>query len=207
MKNALTAVVIVLVVLLSSCVMIDNHIENPPHPMKTDIGNQIDVQPTPEPKKITRVLIPDQELVYRNEAAGYQIAFPETWRGYYVITEYGSEEVCIGFYGKSKTGQIAFKHITGHDGLDLFWINNESCPDCPINEIGEVNGVEYFFIEHGGSFIGCLVSISIPDSTERQLARYEVDEIELELSAQDWEKAKSMYDTIEDVLKTFTPIS
>lgn len=174
-------------------------------------GNNIyekdpDPTKTSELDKIINVLIPEQELVYRNEAAGYQLTFPENWRGYYVITEYGSEEVCIGFYGKSKTGQIYFKQNWGQDGLDLFWIKNEPCPECPIKKIGEANGVEYFFIEHGGSFIGILSAISYPDRTDRELAKYEIDETELELAAQDWEKAKSMYEEIDDVVKSFTPI-
>ena len=192
-------VVIVLAVLLSSCTsMKDNNID-----VHTDSLE------TPEIYEITKVLIPEQDLIYRNEAAGYQLTFPENWQGHYVIAEYNGGTICmIGFYGKSKTGQLSFKDVTGHVGLELFWIGDKPCSECSIRKerkIGEVNGVSYFYVAHGGrNSIGILHGISRPN--EAQYASYEVDGTELELAAQDWEKANIMCDEIDDVLESFTAI-
>ena len=147
-----------------------------------------------------RVIIPENELVYKNEEAGYQITFPENWRGYYVITEYSPEEVCVGFYGKSKTGRIAYKHWD-RDGLDLGWIvTHEPTPDegsLTIAKLGKAHGVSYFLTSpRGGPCLPDLEAILRPDSTTRQLARYEVDATEEELVAQDTEKALPMRDDL-----------
>lgn len=147
-----------------------------------------------------RVIIPEKELVYKNEEAGYQITFPENWRGYYVITEYSPEEVCIGFYGKSKTGRIAYKHWD-RDGLDLGWIvTHEPTTDegsLTVDKLGKVHGVSYFLTSpRGGPRLPDLEAILRLDNTTRQLTRYEVDATEEELVAQDIEKALPMRDDL-----------
>ena len=160
-----------------------------------------------------RVIIPEAELVYKNYEAGYQITFPQNWQGNYVITEYSPGEVCIGFYGKSKTGRIAFKHNLERDGLDLGWIVSEK-PKNPdegclvLGKIGEVNGVEYFITTpRGGTYIPMLSAIADPDSAEREIAKYEIDETELILAEHDSEIAIPMRDDLYALNIKFEPIA
>lgn len=157
-----------------------------------------------------QVMIPENELIYKNEKAGYQIAFPENWRGYYVITEYSPGEVCIGFYGESKTSQIACKHSLGRDGLDMAWVVDEKPAEGSLilYELGEVDGVEYFLTTpRGGAYLPDLEAISNPDSTARELAKYEVDETELDLAEKDLEKAIQMRDDLYYRNISFSPIN
>jgi len=189
-------------------------------PTSTEMAseNQIDVQPTPtkppEIVKITNVMIPKQELVYRNETLGYQITFSENWRGHYLVTEYSSGNVCIGFYGKSKTGRMGEKDITGRDGLDMFYIETkQSNPDVSVYQykIGEVNGIEYFY-RRGYSSI--LFDILEPDGwrkdyVDREL--YEIDEEELRLVEQDAERfmqivQEDLWNAEEVIFPTFKAI-
>jgi hypothetical protein len=168
------------VMLLSSCDLVENAIDLPnPSPAKTSKAS------------ITRVLIPEHDLVYRNEIAGYQITFPEHWRGYYIVTEYSSGDVCVGFYGKSKTGQISSKHDNGRDGIDMFWIVTELPPEVEgIKDIiGKINGVEYLYGRWGGISSPILTDVLDPNHwmreyIERELG-YKFDETELELVAED----------------------
>ena len=149
--------IIFLALTLSSCTMADNNIINSPVPTENGIEGQINAEssPTPSPERaaITNILIPEQELVYRNRVAGYQITFPEKWRGYYVVTEYNNGDICVGFYGKSKTGQMGEKHQYDHYGLDMFWISTPKLKDIDMalqqRKIGEINGVEYFYGQWG----------------------------------------------------------
>ena len=202
--------------LLSSCAVMENDIAISPTPTEIADVNQVEVSPSPaktsEPYETPRVLIPEQELVYRNEEAGYQITFPESWRGCYVVTEYSPGFVVVGFYGKSKTGRIANKYSTTgarRDGLDMFYIETKGPnPDITYyqKKIGEVNGVEYFF---RFQYSYALSDVLDPDGWERGYYGkfYEIDEEELALVAQDEEKAQQMKKDIDDVLKTFIALN
>ena len=191
-------IMILLAALLFSLTLIGCGIPNEPDP------SEIIPESTPKSEVIS-VIIPEEELVYKNEIAGYQITFPENWRGYYVVTEYSTGNVCVGFYGKSKTGQIAYKHH-GYDGLNLFWITTNPGSDGYSYKLGEINGVEYSCSKEGGLYIGDLGGISEQHDTYLDLARYEVDEVEIELAAQDWEIAKPMRDDVENKNIIFAPI-
>jgi len=197
MKNYI--IIIVLITALSSCTVMEKDIAISPTPTETVAASQVEAPPnpakTPEPYKTPRVLIPEQELVYRNEEAGYQITFPESWRGYYVVTEYSPANVVVGFYGKSKTGQSGDK-LTGSQqyGVDMFRIETKG-PDPDVThyqkKIGEVNGIEYFF-RYFYSHI--LSDILDPNGWQREYygKHYEIDEAELALVAQDEEKMLQM---------------
>lgn len=163
--------------------MTANNIPESPTPSQTQ---------TPEPAVIARVLIPEQDIVYRNEIAGYQITFPEHWRGYYVVTEYREGTAIIGFYGNSYTGQNGDRHHTKRDGLDMFWIVTNPHPDMGAIKIGEINGVEYFYARPGGIPSPVLVHVLDPDDWWREFAErelgYKFDKEELALVAEDKEK-------------------
>ncbi len=123
---------------------------------------------------VRRVLIPENDLIYVNEKSGYQIIFPENWKENFVITEYENGEVCIGFYGKSKTGRMAYKQSLGRDGLDLGWIVTKKTKDGSklIGKLGEVNGTEYFLTSpRGGAYVSELEAIITNSNNERKLAK------------------------------------
>jgi len=135
---------------------------------------------------------PDNSLVYINSKCGYQLTFPESWRGYYVIDEINNDIVRINFFGKSKTGTISLKPY-GFDGLPMFMIIKESALEenlDSVRKIGTVNGINYYFATGTGSYLGGLYEIADTQSAARQTADYEVDEIELDLAKKDWEKVQ-----------------
>ena len=193
-------IILILTMTLSSCNLTKNDITESSVSSENDIVQQVDEKPADVPVK---VLFPNEDLVYKNEIAGYQFTFPESWRGHYVITEHSSGEASIGFYGESKTGRIS----QGGNGLSMFQIIKSTIHwDGVVGKIGEINGTEYFHAQRGGFPIGILYEISIPAWGARETLPFEVDETELALAAQDWEKAKEMYGDIDDILKTFKAI-
>ena len=210
MKNYI--IIIILSMLLSSCAGLENDIAISPAPTKTAAVSQAEVSSSPakirEMDQTPRVLIPGEALTYRNEEAGYQITFPESWQGHYVVTEYGPENVVIGFFGKSKTGQFD-KKATGYgrNGIDMFRIETKAS-DLDVayyqKKIGEVNGTEYFFRR---IYSYLLSDILEPDGWIREYYGnfYEIDEEELALVAQDEKKITQMENDMEDVSKTFMP--
>jgi hypothetical protein len=161
-----------------------------------------------------RVWIPESKLTYKSKAGGWQITFPEHWRGWLVVTEYNGGDAVIGFYGKSHTGQNGTRDHWGRVGLDLFWIVTEPVPDMGTFKIGEANGVDYFFMQfHAPASV--LKEVLDPDDSWRGYAERELgfvfDEEELALVAIDNEKFIRM--AYEDLryeetkfLKTFKPI-
>ena len=194
-------IIIISIIILSSC-SFDGNKE----------GNQVDVQPNKplpsESNKSSKLLIQEEELIYRNEIAGYQITFPENWRGYYAIGEFSDGEVYINFYGKSKTGQIGHNEDNIRTGLGLFQITTTTTSQMEgvIGKIGEVNGTEYYYAQWGGSPTGILYEIQDPERGVRELLPFEIDETELELAAKDWEKVTEMKEDIDTILKTFAPL-
>jgi len=175
-------IIIISVMLLSSCASL----------YSTEIANE-NMQQTSEPSEITRVLKPEYDLVYRNYIAGYQLTFPESWLGWLVITEYSNGDIVIGFYGRSRTSQIAHKSSNRRYGIDMFMIIAD--PPYGIgggHKIGEISGVEYFFGRWGGMPSNILSLILEPDGWAREfygeLWEFEFDETELALVAQDNEK-------------------
>lgn len=211
MKNLV--LLIILAIILTSCKQSSVNNNTSKNANQIVVDTQSETENKSEPYEPPRVIIPEKELVYKNYEAGYQITFPQNWQGNYVITEYSPGEVCIGFYGESKTGRIAFKHNLERDGLDLGWIVSEK-PKNPdegclvLGKIGEVNGVEYFITTpRGGTYIPMLSAIADPDSAEREIARYEIDETELILAEHDSEIAIPMRDDLYDLNIEFEPIA
>lgn len=211
MKNLV--LLIILAIILTSCKQSSVNNNTSKNANQIVVDTQSETENKSEPYEPPRVIIPEKELVYKNYKAGYQIIFPENWKGNYVITEYSPGEVCIGFYGESKTGRMAFRHNLGRDGLDLGWIVSEK-PKNPdegclvLGKIGEVNGVEYFITTpRGGTYIPMLSAIADPDSAEREIARYEIDETELILAEHDSEIAIPMRDDLYDLNIEFEPIA
>ena len=188
--------IIISVIILSSCVFDRN-----------DNTNKIDVQPNTQSNGIARVLIPEQELIYKNEAEGYQITFPESWRGFYMVTEQRYGDVCIGFYGKSKTGQMTLETGTENEfyPFHLFNITKRGDVEGVVSKIGTIDSTEYFLLI-APSNMEILRDASDPDNSNRTgVIQHGIDE--LELVAQDWEKAQEMCADIDTVVKTFVQIS
>lgn len=153
---------------------------------------------------------PDNNIVYENKEQHYQLTFPESWRGWYIVDKLDGATARVKFYGKSKTGTIAAKDIFG-GGLPMFFILPESEleenePLDSMKKIGTAKGIDYYFATGTGSDVGALYSISDLNSAVRQTAKYEVDETELQLAQQDWEKVQQMQEQIDSVLKTFSEI-
>ena len=213
MKKCL--IMIFLSIVLSSCSSVNN--KNPINLhdsteslYETSMDDVLPSSAEPLVRSEKKVLIPEEDLVYINDSAGYQIAFPESWRGYYVITEYSPDEVSIGFYGKSKTGKIAYEHY-GMDGLEIGCIVSEIPVEGRnlIDKIGEINGVDYFLTSAtGGTYLPTLEEVISSDNNSiKEFINYEIDETELMLVAQDLEKAIPMRDDLYDMRITFSPIS
>lgn len=154
-----------------------------------------------ESKEITNVIFP-KECTYQNVQAGYTIKFPEHWGGNYVVTEYGPNKVCIGFFGESKTGQILYKERFGHYGLDMCWIVTEVSEEgCLLwCELGEINGEKYFITSPlGGTYLPELSEILKEDSVTRRMASYVVDEVELQLAVKDNNIATQMRTDLDEM--------
>lgn len=152
----------------------------------------------------------ETNLVYQNTKHGYQIVFPESWRGYYIISELDDGIISVNFYGKSKTGSISLKS-NGINGLPMFFIANESQirSDEMIDsktKLGTVKGLDYYFFTGTSSSVGSLFDIAKVDSAVRQTAPYDVDEKELLLAKNDWDKVSNMFNELDGILKTFGPI-
>lgn len=153
---------------------------------------------------------PNNDLVYKNLDQGYQLTFPENWRGWYLIDKPDNNFIRVKFYGRSKTGTIAAKEYFG-GGLPMFLIMSEvgieeNEPLDSVRKIGTIKAVNYYFATGTGSDVGVLFSIANKESAARQTAKYEVDETELELAAQDWAKVQQMQKDIEGILHTFKAI-
>lgn len=94
----------------------------------------------------------------------------------------------------------------------MFFIMNETElkknePLDSIKEIGVLSGVKYYYVTGTGSEVGALLKIADTHSAVRQTAKYEVDETELRLAAQDWEKLQQMQNEISSVQNSFKPIA
>ena len=207
MKKCL--ILIVSILILSSCVLLENDV-NYSNPIENVNENQ-DAW-----AEIVRVLKPDQEVVYRNYIAGYQITFPESWLGWFVITEYSCGNIGVGFYGQSRMGRDIRKIVLGapHYGIDFFFIVNEPHFEGSSFKIGEVNGVE-FYHTHGSNNTEFLRDIAILDTPSRRRIdqgikergiEYIIDEREIALAAQDFEKMNEMWGDVFNILETFQAI-
>ena len=152
--------------------------------------------------KINRIIISEDELIYKNEIMRYKITFPDNWKGKYIITEYQSGDVCVGFYGKSKTGQIAYKHSLGRDGLDIGWVVKKIPEEGSqlLGSLGKINGIEFFLTTaRGGTYLPELEAMLNSNSESRQLVEYDVNEEELNLIKQDLEVARQIWDDFYNV--------
>lgn len=147
---------------------------------------------TTENYSTQHIIIPNDELTYTNELAGYKITFPDNWKNRYIITEYNPGEVCVGFYGESETGQSAYKDSLGRYGLDLGWIVDHahipSEGSRVVGKIAEIDNVEYFITTpRGGAYLPQLaVTMNDSDNT--------FDENEKQLASEDGKKAIIMSD-------------
>lgn len=169
---------------------------------KTNNANNDDM------KSVTET--PETENVYVNLEYGYQLTFPESWQGWYEVDDTESGKLRIKFVGKSKTGSVAAEEYFG-GGLPMFFIvpesdvNNGEMLDS-VREIGEARNVKYYYATGTGSDLGALVSIADESSAVRQIADYEVDEEELRLAAEDWEKVQEMLEDVDEILLSFKEI-
>lgn len=167
-------------------------------------------QSTPTPSSTSSLKQNATGIVYKDKALGFQLTFPNDWDSYFKIIE-NTNGIAVNFYGKSKTGSISLQDF-GIDGLPMFIITNH-LPDeneeplDSIQKIGTVNGTDYYYATGTSSGLGVLFDIADPQSAVRQTAKYTVDQTELNLAAQDWEKAQAMQSELDDVLKSFAPIA
>ena len=112
------------------------------------------------------------------------------------------------FYGKSKTGQIAYKHSLGRDGLDIGWVVKKIPEEGSrlLESLGKSNGIEIFLTTaRGGTYLPELEEMLNSNSTSRQLVEYDINDEELNLIKQDLETAKQMWDDFYNVNFKFEP--
>lgn len=152
----------------------------------------------------------ENELTYKNYSCGYQITFPKTWKGYYVIEVKDKSSIRVNFWGKSKTATILGKSFNTQ-GLPMFmivsekYIENEALDN--VRKIGKIKGINYFYATGTGSDISMLKTVGDEDSPVKHMNMFVIDEDEVKLSQKDWEKVNIMYSEINEMLKTFCPIS
>jgi hypothetical protein len=143
---------------------------------------------------------PEQGIVYRNEKLGFELTFPESWRGWYVINEMNENVIEVAFYGKSKTSTVEFFDKFDIRGRHMFFVGNETFADEPfldsVEEIGKVDAVKFYY----GTRTDCAVCVLSDVET------FSEDEKEIALAKADLEKAMQMLDDVNDILKTFKSI-
>jgi len=144
-----------------------------------------------------------QTIVYKNEKLGFELAFPESWRGWYVINEIRENAVEVAFYGKSKTSTVEFLEEDGKPGLHMFFVANEAfIEESPfldgIEEIGTVGAMKFYYATTTDWPLGVLFDGGMSSDTN--------DETETLLIISDFEKAMQMTDEVGDIILTFKAI-
>ena len=155
-------------------------------------------EPIVEKQEITLL----QGGIYQNEELGFELTFPESWAGNYLIQRIDKGCIIINFYGESKWGQY-YNEFSGISGLGLFQVRSESyMKELKLssvyfrNEIGEINGEKYYL----GYSIGNI------DALETVTREQEIAEDEKIRTGNDYQKALEMEKDIDAILETFKPI-
>jgi hypothetical protein len=136
-----------------------------------------------------------QGEIYENKKLGFTLELPASWKGNYIIHEYeDSIEVC--FIGQSETSKGLLNGSNKVNGLTMFFIGNEDCIKKKefldgAQEIGESNGVKYYYFTGTDYAIGALMSDYIKGEQEKKLA------------SDDLLIAKEMEKDINSILSTF----
>jgi len=142
-------------------------------------------------------ILPEQTTVYRNEKLGFELTFPKSWLGWYVVYEEEDENaISVAFYGKSKMSNIDFEEY-GIPGLHMFYIANETYIEEPsfldnIMEIGIGRTGKLFYATRTDWPLGALADAGVIS-----------DEAESTLIELDYAKAIQMQNEIDDVINTF----
>ena len=162
--------------------------------------------PTSSPSSTPDLVSGPDGIVYTNQTLGFQITFPKDWDGYFKIFE-NDGEIAVNFYGKSKTGTIGEAYM-GVEGLPFFIITSDI--EQPfldsVQKIGTAKGVDYYFATGTDSDVGLLFDLSREAQENPGFFPYTIDQTELDLAAQDWDKTGQMDSEIQSVLATFKAI-
>ncbi len=141
--------------------------------------------PSPTPAQTTR---------YRNDALGFELTFPASWAGRYVIHD-EKNGISINFLGESYWGRHGFGDDDYDVGTEFFEIRADF-PDDPIGRdfvdslalLGAVDGVDFFYMTSTDAFLTIMLDENDP------------------LGEKDYQTAIQMQEEIQDVQLSFRAI-
>ena len=147
---------------------------------------------TPEPTDLKLKGIP-----YKSIELGWQIFFPQSWKGYYLVQPNAS-------YGITKVSFVGQSNLSKGDddtGIEMFFIIDQVSLDADpfwdsVHQIGIVNGVKYYYGTAMDSPLSVLFEANRSDD-------YEATETEREHIRKDWEKVEEMRKDVEAVRSSF----
>jgi hypothetical protein len=157
------------------------------------------------PEIITELEIePEQPIIYRNEKLGFELSFPESWDGWYLINAIGENAIEVAFFGRSILSATDFFNEGGAPGLHIFLVANEAFITegaflDSIKEIGIAGAERFYFATTTDYPLGAL-----KDNGEAYFRK--LDEAETALVKADFEKAMKMRDDVDSILQTFRAI-
>ena len=143
--------------------------------------------------------------VYKNEELGFEITFPESWAGYYIIQKIDDECYAVCFYGKSKWGRY-YNEYTQRYGLELFQIEtdvfNKNNPDYRFVKAKIKSGTNKnleIYTQYGLTLL--VISQYVPNYRE-------IPEKEYSLMLEDSAKAGEMVknETMKQIYASFKPL-
>ncbi len=150
------------------------------------------------------------DILYTNEALGFSLTFPESWKDHYRIVDlaYG---IAVNFYGESLAGQGA--PIDSDSGLLMFYIADRSVAETEFLDsrqtVGTVNNIDYCYAT--GTDVTLAPIILASDNTLAAYTNLFGDEIygeaQLPLIHQDWEQAQKMLHDIPEILASFQSVA
>ena len=224
MKRILSLILLLCLSLsLSACTLYESHqLAKPLPPEPTESPTQVPSKtprpsrtpyptPSPRPTPGPEPTIPPKPVLptgleYTNEARGYKLTFPESFRGYYYVNDENPDHIFIAFYGKSKSGTI-FLLEHGRHGIPIFSVLLESEIDnpSPIDNkrlLGTAGGKNYYYGTGTDVFLSPLF-VSEESIGKTSYGGFVIDETEYKLAKEDRARAEQMMEDTKDII--FTP--
>ena len=139
-------------------------------------------------------------LVYKDEAMGFTLDFPISWKEYYIVNKTSEDCIEVCFIGKSNASKSIYDSDT--NGLPLFYIATEDYVTNGfvtdrIMVIGVFGNMKYYYFTSTDYPIGMLYDV---------YNDIDIDKEARELAYADFLKARQMENEIQGVLKTFRVI-